>query len=162
MAQRVCCIQKKKKKKLLIFHMWEHFFAEDLLKINLLWLRLYVWGCNKLFGPHHEKTCFCHMWTTKAQFSLRIHAVWAAPLLFAALKVTRFTAQSYSSIHTRLTMYYIRPFQYDCKSRWLYVLVLVALRSVLVTGREYTCMFTFYTLPWRWTACKFQKQKKRR
>ena len=23
-------------------------------------------------------------------------------------------------------MYYIRPFQYDCTSRWLYVLVLVA------------------------------------
>ena len=25
--------------------------------------------------PHHEKTCLCHMRTTKAQNSLRIHAV---------------------------------------------------------------------------------------
>ena len=32
---------------------------------------------------HHEKTCFCHMPKTKAQNSLRICAVWAAPLLFA-------------------------------------------------------------------------------
>ena len=63
--------------------------------------------------------------------------------------------------HTRLTIYYIRPLQYDCTSRWLYALVLVALRSVLVTGREYTCIFTFYTLPWRWTACKFQKRRKK-
>ena len=62
-------------------------------------------------------------------------------------------------LHTRLTMYYIRPFQYDCTSRWLYVLVLVALRSVLVTSREYTCIFTFYTLLWRRTVCKFQKRK---
>ena len=63
-------------------------------------------------------------------------------------------------MHTRLTMYYIRPFQYDCTSRWLYVLVLVALLSVLVTSREYTCIFTFYTLPRRWTVCKFQKRNK--
>ena len=53
--------------------------------------------------------------------------------------------------HTRSTMYYIKPFQYDCTSRWLYVLVLVALRSVLVTSRKYVCICTFYTLPWRWT-----------
>ena len=26
----------------------------------------------------------CHMWTTNAQISLRIRAVWSAPLLFAA------------------------------------------------------------------------------
>ena len=30
---------------------------------------------------HHEKTCLCHMQTTKVQISLRIHAVWSAPLL---------------------------------------------------------------------------------
>ena len=29
----------------------------------------------------------CHMWTTKAQISLRIHTVWSAPLLFGALIV---------------------------------------------------------------------------
>ena len=34
--------------------------------------------------PHHEKTCFCPMRTTKAQISLRIHAVWSAPLFFTA------------------------------------------------------------------------------
>ena len=31
-----------------------------------------------------RKTALCHMWTTKAQISLRIHADWSAPLLFAA------------------------------------------------------------------------------
>ena len=36
------------------------------------------------YEPRHEKTCLCHMRTTKAQISLRIHAVWSAPLLFAA------------------------------------------------------------------------------
>ena len=28
--------------------------------------------------PCHEKTCLCHMWTTKAQISLQICAVWSA------------------------------------------------------------------------------------
>ena len=32
----------------------------------------------------HEKTCLCHIWTTNAQISLRIRAVWSAPLLFTA------------------------------------------------------------------------------
>ena len=36
------------------------------------------------FKPHHEKTCLCHMRTTKAQISLRICAVWSAPLFFTA------------------------------------------------------------------------------
>ena len=36
------------------------------------------------YEPRHEKTCFCHMRTTKAQISLRIRAVWSAPLLLAA------------------------------------------------------------------------------
>ena len=31
-----------------------------------------------------RKCVLCHMWTTKARISLRIHAVWSAPLLFAA------------------------------------------------------------------------------
>ena len=38
----------------------------------------------KINEPCHEKTCFCHMRTTKAQISLRIRAVWSASLLFAA------------------------------------------------------------------------------
>ena len=37
--------------------------------------------------------------------------------------------------HTKLTMYICRPFQYDCMSRWPYELVLVALRSVVVSLR---------------------------
>ena len=34
--------------------------------------------------PRHEKTCFCHVRTTKLQISLRICAVWSAPLLVTA------------------------------------------------------------------------------
>ena len=34
--------------------------------------------------PHHKKTCFCHMRTTKAQINLCIRTVRSAPLLFAA------------------------------------------------------------------------------
>ena len=33
--------------------------------------------------PRNEKTCICTMRTTKVQISLRIRAVWSAPLLFA-------------------------------------------------------------------------------
>ena len=66
---------------------------------------------------------------------------------------------TYIKKHTRLTMYYIRPFQYDCTSSWLYGLVLVPLRSVLVTRREYTCVFTLYTLPWRWTVLISEAKK---
>ena len=52
-------------------------------------------------GPRHKKTCFCHTSTTKAQISLRIHAVWSAPLLFEAWIVTRFyNSKLYSSIST--------------------------------------------------------------
>ena len=39
---------------------------------------------KRWFEPRHEKTCLCHMRTTKAQFSLRIRAVWSTPLMFAA------------------------------------------------------------------------------
>ena len=39
------------------------------------------------YEPRHEKTCLCHMRTTKAQISLCIRAVWSAPLLFAAYVV---------------------------------------------------------------------------
>ena len=42
--KRVCCIQFYGEKQLLIYHGGGVIFAEDLLKINLLWLRLYVWG----------------------------------------------------------------------------------------------------------------------
>ena len=36
--------------------------------LGINWLRTYE--------PHHEKTCLCHMRTTKAQISLRICTVW--------------------------------------------------------------------------------------
>ena len=37
-----------------------------------------------IFQPHHEKTCLCHIRTTKTQSSLRIRAIWSASLLFTA------------------------------------------------------------------------------
>ena len=37
-----------------------------------------------VYETSHEKTCLCHMRTTKAQISLSIRAVWSAPLFFAA------------------------------------------------------------------------------
>ena len=41
--------------------------------------------CHVKNESRHEKTCLCHMRTTKAQISdLRIRAVWSAPLLSAA------------------------------------------------------------------------------
>ena len=46
-----------------------------------------VWSASLLFAayivwyePCQEKTCLCHMRTTKAQISLRIRAVWSVPL----------------------------------------------------------------------------------
>ena len=61
-------------------------FAQAYLSENLGSL-LYTTNRNieqhNVFEPRHEKTCFCHM-RTKPQISLRIHAFWSAPLLFAA------------------------------------------------------------------------------
>ena len=39
---------------------------------------------KKTNEPRHEKTCVSHVQTTKVQISLRIRAVWSAPLLFTA------------------------------------------------------------------------------
>ena len=44
----------------------------------------WFWWVPTTYEPHHEKPCFCPMRTTKVQISLRIRAVWSAPLLFAA------------------------------------------------------------------------------
>ena len=57
--------------------------------ILVVFIRFVVHVSNmaRLIGPRHEKTCLCHMRTTKAQISLRIRAVWSAPLLFAAYLV---------------------------------------------------------------------------
>ena len=52
---------------------------------SLMRLHRLAWTIAVLYDePRHEKTCLCHMRTTKAQISLRIHTVWSAPLLFAA------------------------------------------------------------------------------
>ena len=41
-------------------------------------------GRKYTYEPRHEKTCLCHMRTTKVQISVRIRAVWSAHLLFAS------------------------------------------------------------------------------
>ena len=43
------------------------------------------WYANE---PRHEKTCFCHMQTTKVQISLHTRAFWSGPLLFAPRQYT--------------------------------------------------------------------------
>ena len=52
------------------------FVGVKIIRIYHLQLRIYE--------PHHEKTCLCHMRTTKVQISMSICAVWSAPLLFTA------------------------------------------------------------------------------
>ena len=49
----------------------------DILRYDY-WLEIH----NSIYEPRHEKTCFGHMRTTKAQSSLCIFTVWSAPLLF--------------------------------------------------------------------------------
>ena len=68
---------------------WNLFNSRDLEKqiINPVSDCVSCLSSNLPFEPHHKKTCFCHMWTTKAQISLRIRAIWSAPLLFAAWMV---------------------------------------------------------------------------
>ena len=56
----------------------EHFYV-CILKISFNLLNSSL--CQN--EPRHEKTCFYHMRTTKAQISLRIRAVLSALLLFA-------------------------------------------------------------------------------
>ena len=49
-----------------------------------------ILACNthmyKSYEPHHEKTCFCHMLTTKAQISLHI---WMRSLISAFVSLPR-------------------------------------------------------------------------
>ena len=59
---------------LVVLHHFQHYFNQ----IGTME------GWSFTYEPRHEKTCLCHMRTTKVQISLRIHAVWSAPLLFAA------------------------------------------------------------------------------
>ena len=68
------------------------------------------------------KPIFCHMRTTKAQISLRIHAVWSAPLLFAAWTVTNLYSSKLSvcALHVRL---FNSKFHVLCRRGyvWMYV-----------------------------------------
>ena len=57
---------------------WCHKRINDLLS-----LRKHM-STKWVYEPRHEKTCLCHVRTTKAQISLRRCTVWLAPLLFAA------------------------------------------------------------------------------
>ena len=50
--------------------------------INGLILALTI--AKKQYEPRREKTCLCHMRTTKTQIILRFCAVWSASLLFTA------------------------------------------------------------------------------
>ena len=56
------------------------------LSINFcVWLIVFKHPGTKIVWttePHHEKTCFSPMPTTKVQISLCIRTVWSAPLLF--------------------------------------------------------------------------------
>ena len=52
--------------------------------INTFWQNVSVLNFLKISEPHHEKSCLCHMRTTKTQIRLRIRAVWSASLLFTA------------------------------------------------------------------------------
>ena len=63
----------------------------DLVRMNPTALNTQeVWNimiyCTMLmiYEPHHEKSSFSHMRTTKAQIRLHECAVWSAPLLFSA------------------------------------------------------------------------------
>ena len=61
--------------------------AGDNRNLQLPWFDSSVshwWGQLILIEPRHEKTCFCHMQTTKAQISLCILTVLSVSLLFAS------------------------------------------------------------------------------
>ena len=54
------------------------YFSAELLPHILRQIQGLVLTANHLafsFEPRYEKTCFCHMLTTKTQISLRIRAV---------------------------------------------------------------------------------------
>ena len=63
----------------LILESMEEFQLASLLhlvRVKILYFLLLMITCNhNLSEPHHEKTCLCHMRTTKAQISQRICAV---------------------------------------------------------------------------------------
>ena len=66
------------------------FFLVFFLLVFLLFIFLFILllGMQSVYNENiwatSWETCLCHMRTTKAQISLRICAVWSAPLLFAA------------------------------------------------------------------------------
>ena len=61
-------------------------YKENLVAVDKLHPQMSYNGINLtpvlfiIIEPRHEKTCLCHMRTTKVQISLRIRAVWSASL----------------------------------------------------------------------------------
>ena len=69
---------------------------------------------DTLFGPQSEKTCLWWFAKTKAQTSLRIHAVWSVPLFFIYWNVSyqnllqaKFQFSKSSLLLSRLFLYYL-------------------------------------------------------
>ena len=124
----------------------ENYILHRLLHVMLVVSVNYLHGgifrtkCNEIF-------CFCHMCTTKAQISLRIHAVWSTPFLFAAWMVTRFYSQSYT--HTL----YLHPVSLR-KTSYRYMYICLSL-SFTLQERCYTdsvsldvdCLGLYFILP---------------
>ena len=70
------------------------------------WCGLYIWYLLYRIKPNvisyrwagPWENVLCHMRTTKAQISLRIRAVWSAPLLFAAYNISRFYSRNFKTL----------------------------------------------------------------
>ena len=74
-------------------HFPKHFFAEFAItqiisclncRKDMAKMEVKFYNNNIKMSRAMKKRVLCHMRTTKAQISLRIRAVWSAPLLFTA------------------------------------------------------------------------------
>ena len=61
----------------------DHILTEPCYN-NVRWCNAKDWLESSQMGQVMRKRVLCYMRTTKVQISLRIRAVWSAPLLFAA------------------------------------------------------------------------------
>ena len=62
------------------WHFYKNVIYSRHSELPVTWFRAFISVFWDAYEPRHEKTCLCHMRTTKAQISLRIRAVWSAPL----------------------------------------------------------------------------------
>ena len=60
------------------------FFINEFILITTVGIPGWPLCSSDKYEPRHDKTCLCFMRTTKTQISLRIRAVWSAPLLLAS------------------------------------------------------------------------------